>query len=175
MSVNKDGFIANIFDAYKQTIIMIVILIAYLIIPAGVAFLGFWLAHGFDVTAFNLQLQAILADPINAISTLHWGYYIIAVAVLMALVSFAAAFLFTASRNDRIGKPVGFIKAFIGAWGILFSFVIVTAIFAGAYYGFTYLNIPLLDTILFWVAVGIGGLSIFAMVFRVIDYLLELE
>ncbi|MCE7743032.1 MAG: hypothetical protein GOP50_11340 [Candidatus Heimdallarchaeota archaeon] len=175
MSVNKDGFFANIFDAYKQTFIMIVMLIAYLIIPAGVAFLGFWLAHGFDVTAFNLQLQAILADPITAIATLHWGYYIMAVAVLMALVSFAAAFIFTASRNDRIGKPVGFFKAFLVAWGILFTFVIVAAVFFGAYYGFTYLGVPLLDTILFWVAVAFGGLSIFAMIFRSVDYLLELE
>ncbi len=32
MSVKRDGFFANIFDAYKQTIIMIGMLIAYLII-----------------------------------------------------------------------------------------------------------------------------------------------
>ncbi|MHA1199400.1 MAG: hypothetical protein ACTSQF_08750 [Candidatus Heimdallarchaeaceae archaeon] len=175
MSVKRDGFFANIFDAYKQTIIMIGMLIAYLIIPAGVIFLGFWLAHGLDFTAFNLQLQAILANPITAISTLHWGYYIIAVGLLMALVSFAAAFLFTASRNDRIGKPVGFFKAFLAAWAILFTFVVVTAIFGGAYYGFTFLGVPLLDTILFWVTVAVGGLSVFAMIFRSVDYLLELE
>lgn len=182
MSGKKDGFFANLFDSYKQTIIMIVMLIVYLIIPAGIAVLGYWLGivnqgstwlGGFSV--LNLALQGIISDPIGYIPTLHWGYYIIMVAVLMAVVSFAAAFLFTASRNDKIAKPLGFFKAFISAWGILFTYVILTALFFGAYYGFTYLNVPLLDTILFWVAVAIGGLSIIAMIFRVIDYLLELE
>ena len=180
MSEKKDSFIANIFDSYKQTIIMIVMLIVYLIIPAGIAVLGFWLAVpyqglGWDFGQLNLAITGIINDPIGFIPTLHWGYYIIMVAAIMALVSFAAAFLFTASRNDRIAKPVGFFKAFISSWGILFTYVILTAVFFGAYYGFTYLSVPLLDTILFWVAVVIGALSIVAMIFRVIDYLLELE
>ena len=93
----------------------------------------------------------------------------------MAIISFAAAFLFTASRNDRIAKPLGFVKAFLGAWGILFTYVIIAGIFFGAWFGLSYLGIDLLSTILWWVAIGIGALSIVAMIFRVIDYLLELE
>jgi len=183
MSEKRDGFFANIFDSYKQTIILVVMLIAYLIIPAGIAVLGYWLGvvnpppgqtwMG-GLTVFLDTIRDIMINPGN-IATLHWGYYIIVVAALMAVVSFAAAFLFTASRNDRIAKPLGFFKSFLSAWGILFTYVILSAIFFGAWYGFTYLNIDLLDTILFWVAVGIAGLSLIAMIFRTVDYLLELE
>lgn len=178
----KDGFFANIFDAYKQTIILIGMLIAYLIIPAGIAVLGYWLAivnfggYGWVAGIYELTgtIGAVIVTP-GSITGLHWGYYIIMAAALMAVISFAAAFLFTASRNDKIGKPLGFFKAFLSSWGILFTYVLIAAIFFGAWFGFTYLGIPLLNTILFWVAVGFSALSFVALIFRTVDYLLELE
>ena len=181
MSEKKDGFFANIFDAYKQTFILIGMLIAYLIIPAGIAVLGYWLAIVNTGTGWIDGLSILVNTVYNTILNpeyilgVHWGYYIILVAALMAIISFAAAFLFTASRNDRIGKPLGFFKAYLSSWGILFTYVLISAIFFGAWYGFTYLNIELLSTILFWVAVGFSGLSFVALIFRTVDYLLELE
>ena len=181
MSEERDGFFANIFDAYKQTIILVVMLIAYLIVPAGIAVLGYWLGvvnQGHAWMAGFAELvntwSLIIGNP-SAIATIHWGYYIMILAALMAIISFAAAFLFTASRNDRIGKPLGFFKAFLSSWGILFTYVLIAAIFFGAWFGLTYLNIDLLDTIMFWVAVGFSALSIIALIFRTVDYLLELE
>ncbi|MHA1668142.1 MAG: hypothetical protein ACTSUR_05745 [Candidatus Heimdallarchaeaceae archaeon] len=172
----KDGFFGNLFDAYKQAVILLLMAIVYNIIPAGIAFLGFWLAYpDLDYTPFITDIQSIIADPLASLSMIHYGYYIMGVAVILAIISFAAAFLFTASRNDRIAKPLNFIKAFFGAWGILFQFALLIIIVAGAYYGLTYVGVHLLDLIMIIVTAVVAGISFLAMIFRVIDYLLELE
>ncbi len=176
MSVKKDGFFANLFDAYKQAFVLLIMIIAYTIIPLGIAFLGFWLAYGFDYTTFLADLMVIIADPASIITgTLHWGWFLVLGGVVVAIVDFGAAFLFTASRNDRINKPINFFKAFIAAWAILFQFAIIIAVFVGLYFGLAFLAIPILSTILYWVALVVAGLSLLAMIFRIVDYLLELE
>ena len=170
-----DGFFADLFDGYKQAIILLLMIIAYNIIPAGLAFLGFWLAHGLDYNAFIAQVMAIVANPGTLIGGVHWGYFIILGAAVIALVNFGAAFLFTASRNDKIAKPLGFIKAIIAAWGILFQYAIIILIFVGIYFGLTYLGVAIVNLILIIVAAVVGGISLLGMIFRVIGYLLELE
>jgi hypothetical protein len=180
MSEKRDGFFANLFDSYKQTIILILMLIAYLIIPAGIAVLGYWLQIVYlggggwlDYGTMITEIGNILITPQLIVQ--DWPYFIILAAALMAVVSFAAAFLFTASRNDRINKPLGFFKAYLGSWGILFTYVIIAGIFFGAWFGLAFLEIDLLTEILWWVAIGFSGLSLVAMIFRTVDYLLELE
>jgi hypothetical protein len=179
MSEKKDGFIANLFDAYKQAFVLLIMIIVYNIIPAGIAFLGFYLAYPtLDYMAFLGDVMVIAANPMLIVSgTLHYGYYFILVGLVLALVNFGAAFLFTASRNDRINKPLKIFQALIATWKILFTFAIIIAIFVGLYFGLAFLPtpIPLLNTILYWVALAISALSLLAMIFRVIDYLLELE
>ncbi len=176
MSENKDGFFTNLFDAYKQAFMLLIMIIVYLIIPAGIAFLGFYLAYGLDYTTFLADVMVIIADPMSIISgTLHYGYYFILVGLVLAMVNFGAAFLFSASRNDRINKPLKLFQSLIATWKILFTFAIIIAVFVGLYFGLAFLAIPILSTILYWVALVVAGLSVLAMIFRVIDYLLELE
>ena len=77
--------------------------------------------------------------------------------------------------TTRFDKPLKIFKALLAAWGILFQFVIIIGIFVGAYFGLTYLNIPILNTIMYIVTLVVAGLSVLAMIFRVVDYLLEME
>jgi len=80
-------------------------------------------------------ITGMLSDPASILlTTLEWGHYIMAIAAIFAIVSTAATFLFTASRNDKIAKPVSFFKGFLGAWGILFTYVIVLAILGTIYF-----------------------------------------
>ncbi len=170
----NDGFFANLLEAYKQAIVLLVMLIVYNIIPAGIAFLGFYLAHGFDYTAFIAQVMVLVANPL-AITTFHWGYFLILGGLVLAIVNFGAAFLFTASRNDRIAKLLSIIKALIAAWGILLQFAIIIAFFVGIYFALVYAGVPILNVILLAGAGAVAGISILGMIFRVIDYSLGLE
>lgn len=178
----EDGFFEDIFDSFKQAIILLVMLIVYNIIPLGIAFGGYYWAY--TSTAFTTGytdllnlVTGMLSDPASVLSTtLEWEHYIIAVAAVLAIISTAAAFLFTASRNDRIAKPVSFFKAFLGAWGILFTYAILLAVLAAIYVVIgMYVNVELVVTIVSIVIYVLAGFIPLAMVFRVIDYLLELE
>lgn len=178
----EDNFFEDIFDSFKQAIILLVMLIVYNLIPLGIAFGGYYWAY--MSTAFTTGYTDLLnlitgmfSDPASILSTtLEWGHYIIAVAAILAIVSSAAAFLFTASRNDKIAKPVSFFKGFIGAWGILFTYVILLAILGTIYfligmYVTNVLAVTIVSIIIYVLAVFVP----LAMIFRVIDYLLELE
>ncbi|MCE7748550.1 MAG: hypothetical protein GPJ51_09125 [Candidatus Heimdallarchaeota archaeon] len=118
--------------------------------------------------------MVLVANP-AAIISLQWGYFLILGAAVLAIVNFGAAFPFTASKNDRIAKPLSIIKALITAWAILFQFAIIIAVFVGLYFGLTYLGVAIVNTILLAVAGAIAGISILGMIFRIVDYLLELE
>lgn len=178
----EDNFFADIFDSFKQAVILLVMIIVYNIIPAGIAFGGYYWAY--TTTAFTTGLQELLVrigeivgDPTIVITNvLLWGEYIIALAAVLALVSTAAAFLFVASRNDRIAKPVSFFKGFLGAWGILFTYVILLAILGAIYFLIgMYVTNALAVTIVSYILYVLMAFVPLAMVFRVIDYLLELE
>lgn len=178
----EDNFFEDIFDSFKQAIILLVMLVVYNLIPLGIAFGGYYWAY--MTTAFTTGytdllnlITGMLSDPASVLSTtLEWGHYIIAVAAILAIVSTAAAFLFTASRNDKIAKPVSFFKGFLGAWGILFTYVILLAILGAIYFLIgMYVTNALAVNIVSIVIYVLTGFVPLAMVFRVIDYLLELE
>ena len=174
--VKKDSFFANLFDAFKQAIIMLVMTIIYSIIPGGLGYLGFYMADNRGNVDFTQLLSDLLNDPLAlAGTTIHYGLYIMGIAGVLALIGFAAAFLYTGSRNDRIAQPLKIFKAYIATWKILFQFAIVIAIFGGIYFGITYAGIAVL-TLVVGIICAIGaGITPLAMIFRVVDYLLELE
>ena len=179
----EDNFFEDVFDSFKQAIILFVMLIVYNLIPLGIAFGGYYWAY--MSTAFTTGytellnlVTGMLSDPASILSTtLEWGHYIIALAAILAIVSTAAAFLFTASRNDRIAKPVSFFKGFLGSWGILFTYAIVLAILGVIYFliGKFVTSNDLLVNIVSIVIYVLAAVVPLAMIFRVIDYLLELE
>ncbi|MCK4971879.1 MAG: hypothetical protein KAS52_01050 [Candidatus Heimdallarchaeota archaeon] len=178
----EDNFFEDIFDSFKQAVILLVMLIVYNLIPLGIAFGGYYWAY--MSTAFTTGytdllnlITGMLSDPASILSTtLEWGHYIIAVGAILAIVSTAAAFLFTASRNDKIAKPVSFFKGFLGAWGILFTYVILLAILGAIYFVIgMYVTNVLVVNIVSIVIYVLAAFVPLAMVFRVIDYLLELE
>ena len=157
-------------------------LIVYNLIPLGIAFGGYYWAY--MSTAFTTGytelldlITGMLSDPASVLSTtLHWGHYIIAVAAILAVISTAAAFLFTASRNDKIAKPVSFFKAFLGSWTILFTYAILLVILGAIYFliGMYVENVIVVNIVSIVIYVLAAFIPL-AMVFRVIDYLLELE
>jgi len=178
----EDNFFEDIFDSFKQAIILLVMLIVYNLIPLGIAFGGYYWAY--TSTAFTTGytdllnlVTGMLSDPASILSTtLEWGHYIIAVAAILAIVSTAAAFLFVASRNDRIAKPINFFKGFLGAWGILFTYAILLVILGAIYFVIgMYVTNVLVVNIVSIVIYVLAVIVPLAMVFRVIDYLLELE
>ena len=149
--------------------------IVYNIIPGGIAFLGYFLANkdGFDFPAF---VSDIVADPLSITeATIHYGLFIIAVAAVLAIIALAAAFLFTASRNDRIAKPLSFVKAYTGTWTILFQFAIIVVVFGGIFYGVTFAQIPTLTLVVGIICGVVAAITPLAMILRVNDFLLELE
>jgi hypothetical protein len=178
----EDNFFEDIFDSFKQAIILVVMLIIYNLIPLGIAFGGYYWAY--TSTAFTTGytdllnlITGMLSNPASILSTtLEWGHYIIAVAAILAIVSTAAAFLFVASRNDRIAKPVSFFKGFLGAWAILFTYAILLVILGAIYFVIgMYVTNVLVVNIVSIVIYVLAAFVPLAMVFRVIDYLLELE
>lgn len=174
--IKSDSFFANLFDAFKQAIVMFVMTIIYSIIPGGLGYLGFYLADKKGNVDFTQLLSDLLNDPMAlASTTLHYGLYIMGIAGVLALLGFAAAFLYIGSRNDRIAQPLKIFKAYIATWKILLQFAIVIAIFGGIYFGITYAGIAML-TLIVGIICAIGvGITPLAMIFRVVDYLLELE
>jgi hypothetical protein len=178
----EDNFFEDIFDSFKQAIILLVMLIVYNLIPLGIAFGGYYWAY--TSTAFTTGytdllnlITGMLSDPASILSTtLEWGHYIIAVAAILAIVSTAAAFLFVASRNDKIAKPVSFFKGFLGSWAILFTYAILLVILGAIYFVIgMYVTNVLVVNIVSIVIYVLAAFVPLAMVFRVIDYLLELE
>ncbi|MBA7519757.1 hypothetical protein ES705_11844 [subsurface metagenome] len=170
-----DSFIEDVLDAYKQSVILLVMSIVYNIIAGGLGYLGYYLAQkdGFDFTAF---VTDIMDDPMSILEVeFHYGLYIIGVAAVLVIMGFAAAFLFTGSRNDRIAKPLGFFKAYTATWKILFQFAIVIVIFGGIYFGITYVNNPTVVLVVGIICGIVAVITPLAMIFRVVDFLLELE
>ena len=98
-----------------------------------------------------------------------------AVAAVLFMIGFFAAFLFTASRNDRIAKPLSIAKAYLSTWGILLQFAIIIVIFGGLYFGISYVNNTTVTLVVGIVCAVICGLTPLAMIFRTVDFLLELE
>ena len=174
--VKRDSFFANMFDSFKQAIMMLIMTIIYCIIPGGLGYLGFYLADKRGNVDFTQLVTDFLNDPMAFAGTsIHFGIYIMGIAAILALIGFAAAFLYTGSRNDRIAQPLKFFKAYIATWKILFQFAIVIAIFGGIYIGVTYAGIATLSLVVGIICAIGAGITPIAMIFRVVDYLLELE
>lgn len=169
--VKNDSWIEDLFDAYKQSIMLIVVFIIYSIIPGAIGYLGYYLAQkgGVDFTG-------IISDPSTLLEgQIHYGLYIMAVSAVLIVVSFFASFIFTASRNDRIAKPLKMGKAYLDTWGILLSFALIAVIFGGLYFGLSYLENTTINYVFGIIAAVIAVFTPVAMVFRAVDFLLELE
>jgi len=166
-----DSAFEDLFDSFKQSVVLLVMIIVYNAIPTGIGYLGYYLA-----TKGGVDFSELISNPSSLLhQQIHYGLYIIGVAAILFIVGFAAAFIFTASRNDRIAKPLSFMKAYIDTWGILLQFAIILAIFGGLYFGISYLNNDIATLIVGIISAIVAALSPLAMIFKTIDFLLELE
>jgi hypothetical protein len=172
----QDTMAKNLFDAYKLTVMMLGVSIVYNIVAGGLGYLGYWLAavrNNFDFLEF---FNLIFTDP-EIITTLDFniGVYLLGVALVLGFVGILAAFLYTAAKNKVIKKPPRFFKAYISTWGILFQFALILVVFGALYFGMTYVTNPLASMIAGIIFAVVAGFTPFAMLHRVVDYLIELR
>ncbi len=97
------------------------------------------------------------------------------IAFIMFLINTFAAFLFTASRNTIIARPLGYVEAYLSTWRILFQMALVGVIFGGAYFGLSYLDNDLVSLIFGIICLVVAAIVPLAMMLRTVDFLLELE
>ncbi len=170
----KEGWLHNLIESYGHAIMYIIMSIIYGII-AGIVFVaGYFLSLTTETTLMNIVNSLPEIDFGDSVITLI-AVIIMLLGVLLFLLGGLSAFLFTATRNDRIAVSISFFKGYGVSIKNLLSFLLILFLFGGAYFAVDYFVSGLPVTIVMYVVAVIYVLTPVAMIFRIIDYILEMN
>lgn len=170
----KEGWLHNLVESYGHAIMYVIMSIIYGIIAGIVFAVGYFL---------NLATDKDLMDIINSLPEIDFGdsiltliaIIIMLLGVVLFLLGGLSAFLFTATRNDRIAISVSFFGAYGASIKKLLSFLLILFIFGGTYFAVDYFVDGLPVTIVMYIVGVIYALTPVAMIFRIVDYILEMD